>query len=819
MGKIRVALGTVLAGLVITGLSHISFNVDILKLLPPRLKQVEGLSIFLKHFSLPNELIVTVEGSDVETVEASTEALAAQLRGRPDLVHRAVDAPSWESRPQDLAELVAYLLLNQAPEKIAELSRRLTPERAPEIARATLEKLSISFSPQQIAILGHDPFGLSESLLNSRFIPQEIQPEFSSSDGKFRVIYVEAATPLKNYRQTIAWIQKVKDLAVEGTSGRPVTLGFTGEPAFVADISGSMEWDMITSALVTLLVIGAIFWLCYRRVKPLLYLIMMLLVVFVISLGLAGLFLHQLTVIGVGFASIMIGLSVDYGYFIYQKSLHHQGTVRALQWESLQNIMWTAGTTAAAFFALNMSSLPGISQLGNLVGIGVTIGACVMLLIFAPITQMWKMAPLAPTLVERLFSSTKFLRYGEWFTGGLVALLALVLVFKGGPGSDYSATSLRPRQSGAYEVLDQLYVKLADNRDLLSLVVTGSNEEEVLARLQSAESRLREAQARGEMRSLQSALPFWPRPANQRKNLPILSSLASSAPRLEKTLLDSGFSKEAFAFTRAVLDQWAAWAHQTLPIWPTDEASRWILRRAASCADGQFVALDVARPAPGKDDALAQAVQADGVYLVSWNQLGHELRQVVPREFGGLILGLVGIVLVLLLIGFRSFRDVGLLVLTMTLVFLSLVGAMSLVDLTWNFFNLAAILLLLGTGIDYSILMLLAVRRNGGDVDEAQRSIGLVVALCAAAAAAGFGTIGWANNRGLASLGLTCAIGLSLDAFISIFLLPGLCKLSRSWPAQGRSAQPPQSRYQHPPAVGDRLCREGRPPSHRVAAL
>jgi hypothetical protein len=156
---------------VITGLSHISFNVDILKLLPPRLKQVEGLSIFLKHFSLPNELIVTVEGSDVETVEASTEALAAQLRGRPDLVHRAVDAPSWESRPQDLAELVAYLLLNQAPEKTAELSRRLTPERAPEIARATLEKLSISFSPQQIAILGHDPFGLSEISAQFPFHP------------------------------------------------------------------------------------------------------------------------------------------------------------------------------------------------------------------------------------------------------------------------------------------------------------------------------------------------------------------------------------------------------------------------------------------------------------------------------------------------------------------------------------------------------------------------------------------------------------------------------------------------------------------------
>ena len=31
-------------------------------------------------------------------------------------------------------------------------------------------------------------------------------------------------------------------------------------------------------------------------------------------------FLKELTVIGAGFASVMIGLSVDYGYFIYQRS-------------------------------------------------------------------------------------------------------------------------------------------------------------------------------------------------------------------------------------------------------------------------------------------------------------------------------------------------------------------------------------------------------------------------------------------------------------------------------------------------------------------
>ena len=108
----------------------------------------------------------------------------------------------------------------------------------------------------------------------------------------------------------------------------------------------------------------------------------------------------------------------------------------------------------------------------------------------------------------------------------------------------------------------------------------------------------------------------------------------------------------------------------------------------------------------------------------------------------------------------------------MGLVFVSLTGAMALLGMDWNFFNLAAILLLLGTGIDYSILFILALRANGGDVPDAQRQLGLVIVLCAAAASAGFGSIAWANNLGLASLGKTCALGLVLDALITVFLLP-----------------------------------------------
>ncbi|HEX8296203.1 MAG TPA: MMPL family transporter, partial [Chthoniobacteraceae bacterium] len=411
---------------VVAGLSRISFNVDILKLLPTHLPQVEGLSLFLKHFAQQNELVITLEGNDAEQTEAAADALAAELGKHPELVKRAVARPPWEKNPADFGQVIAFLLLNQPAEKIAELKARLTPEQAPATLQNTLEKLNESVSGQEIALRSYDPFDFAAALSQlTALAGGQQQSEFSSGDGTFRVVYVESAKPFANYKEMIAWLKGIKAAAGEIPSYHGCTVGYTGEPAFVAEISASMEFDMMSSGFVTLALIALIFWLCYRRARPLLNLQLMLVLIFTISLAIAGLFLNQLTVIGVGCAAIMIGLSVDYGYFVYQRSLQHRGSVRELQRQCVQNIAWTAGTTAAVFFALNLSSLPGLSQLGSLVGIGVVVGAIVMLTVFAPLTMRLRRSEgeRPPSAVERAVISPAFLRGGIWVSLAMIALL------------------------------------------------------------------------------------------------------------------------------------------------------------------------------------------------------------------------------------------------------------------------------------------------------------------------------------------------------------------------------------------------------------
>ncbi len=771
MRAVRIAALVALVGLTALGLSRISFDVDVFKMLPANLRQAEGLSLFLKHFARTDELLVTIEANDAEQATRAADELAAVFACRPELVARVTYRPRWETQPEELSELAAYLLLNAPPEKVRAAAERALPERVAQTLQESLEQLAETVSPVEVVQLSYDPLRFSEALDGLEKTARGAPGEFASEDGRFRVLYLDAAPKLNDYRDTIRWVDEVRAVAEDWNQDQRVTLGITGEPAFMAEISRGMEADMKSSGVVALVIIAAIFWFCYRRFKPLAALVLMLVLIFVLSLAAAGLFLSDLTVMGVGFAAIMIGLSVDYGYLLYQQWVEHGGSTKDLRNRCRPNIFWAALTTAAAFFLLNASSLPGLSQLGNLVGFGVVIGAFVMYFLFAPLVARLKWRPAQPSALAAAFWSSWALQIGAWCTGALVLVLIGGLIAAGGPTIDDSTKALRPRHSPANKALDRLYARLSDQTNLLSVLVTGRDEVQVLERLRKIDGALRETGGPDSLYT--SPEPIWPDAARQSRNLETVQPLAGDLARLREAFETAGFSEDAFALTRNAAALWSKWLAEAPPIWPSNPSSEWLLRRVASRGADGWVALGILRPAPDREEALA-AFREEGVFVVSWKQLGAELKRTVPREFVWLVGILVAVTLGLLFFGFRKVSDVGLMAGVMALVFLSLAGAMAMLGMEWNFFNMAAILLLLGTGVDYPLHMTLALRGKLGDPREAQITMGRVIFLCAASAAVGFGSISWASNYGLASLGRTCALGLALDALIVIYLQPVL---------------------------------------------
>ena len=75
-----------------------------------------------------------------------------------------------------------------------------------------------------------------------------------------------------------------------------------------------------------------------------------------------------------------------------------------------------------------------------------------------------------------------------------------------------------------------------------------------------------------------------------------------------------------------------------------------------------------------------------------------------------------------------------------------------------------------GRGLHHLHAVRPAPARRGPRV--VRRSIGRALLFCGGTAMAGFGSLAWSSNPGMASLGKVCAVGIGANMLISVFLLP-----------------------------------------------
>jgi hypothetical protein len=218
--------------------------------------------------------------ADAEAAKSAAQSIAANLRQETNLVADATWQPPWLEHPEQMAELIGYLWLNQPPEVFGQLADRLAETNLNAVLAATRERLATTLSPADLAQLSYDPFGLTQ-------LPPDItgaapgfgqgQDMFASADGAFRIIFVKARGELNGYRECTEWFNAVKNIAESHCPRRShVNIGYTGRPAFVAEISGSMKHDITLSVGGTALIIAILFWLAHRRWKPMLWLLTLL---------------------------------------------------------------------------------------------------------------------------------------------------------------------------------------------------------------------------------------------------------------------------------------------------------------------------------------------------------------------------------------------------------------------------------------------------------------------------------------------------------------------------------------------------------------
>lgn len=686
-----------------------------------------------------------------------------------------------------MAEVLAYLWLNGKPEETQALVSKLSPVSAPTTLKEALGRVATSLEGLDMVKEAHDPFGFLahpavEELMEGSAGGGEA---FESEDGRTHLLFLDAPQDVSGYAAAHEWIGTLRGAVDEWrkSDGEGLTVRFTGEPAFASDIGTAMERDLGGSIGITLGLIGILFWWMQRRLSLLLGLTGMLVLIFGVALGVAGWVYGELSIIALSSMEILIGLSVDYGLVICQeaKVARHDG--RVLRKACVPPVFFGALTTAVVFLSLNLGGLPGTAQLGSIVAVGLLAASVLMLLVYLPYVVRFGVDRAPARGSGRVLPGRSV---SLAVTAGLCLAALAVLFWRGLPQAEFDAKIMHPRESEAMETFERMGTAFpVRGEGALGVVIEARDDAEMSERLREAERRMAAAEQAGLIAEARLPSDWWPDAQRQEKNRPLLAALAERRQELLEMADGAGFTGEGLALGRGVLEALGRLALKTEVVFPDSQASgeimRLFLKRHES--GGGYLAGSVT-PAEGKrpadeDYAAFRALTGDGIWLSGWDlfrpAVAGLVRDDLPKMLVPMMLLLVGMMAVI----FRRAADVGLALGAMLVSTLLLLAVMSAAGIKWNFVNLMATPLLLGTGIDYAIHVTLSLRRTGGDFRELWQGTGKALLFCGASNVIGFGSLINSSSDALVSLGVVAVIGILLCMAVSIFLLPGWRHRSR----------------------------------------
>ena len=771
--------------IVVVGWTRLRLETDILSTLPQDIPQVSSLQLLRDGFEGGNDLVICIEAASGEAAEDSANALTQLFAQHPHLVSDVRNSLALEKQSDTGPALLAWMIQNSPPEKLHTFRAQLTTDLTGQIQNS-LEIAAESPDLQQVQTAAYDPLGLisiidpdalkslNQSLLN-----------LAAEDGTLQILHVTPAPDVGNYKSAAAWLHQIKTLAESALAPQNITLSYTGEPAFQAEIGAGIEQDMTSSIGLTEGLIALLFWFLFRRLKPLLWIQGLLIVSMAITLGLGGLLVGRLSILSLGFAAIVLGIIVDYAVLIIQEARQHPNlNATELRRRAAPGIIAGACTTATVFACLSFSSLPGLAEMGFLVALGVVVGLGVMLG-FAP---LWASHPppvqVIPTITRKPHKNLAA-------TIGTLALLAglvLTFVFKGLPPMQSDASALRPTHSPSMDTLEHIQDRLGQkDHATLPLLVTGP-EHTLKAQCLALDQHLTTAAKSGAL--LQFSLPslLVSDPTAQSANASTIDWLLNQQSQLERALDQAGFTVDAMHLLRGVCDSWRQSRHH----WPQSESTAPagpILKRllatgeralAAHLPAGHGIVLaSVSIPGtPRKPDPAALHRLQDllahepSAQVAGWETLGRSLANLAQRDLNRQLIPSLLIIALTLIATFRNGRDLILSVLLLATGLGALAATMSLLGQTWNLASLAAIPLLLGTGIDYGIHILLALKRSNNAIHFVQRTTGKAIFFSGMTTVIAFASLIFSSNRGLSNLGLACCVGTLWILLITLWLLP-----------------------------------------------
>jgi predicted exporter len=299
-------------------------DTEVLNLLPRGFDSVEGLKIYNSEFAQTRELTFALlcQPEDVDKLEEFAPKFVENLRAQPWCVRVLAGSPmETPDGVRDLQRIALPLLLNLEPEDFDRTLSLLQPQNIQE-RLAQLRREIESGSPRPEIELTLDPLGLITPSLKpfAGNAAMETDQPLTSPDSTMRIFPTVTNQPsisAFDCQNLMKQVNAFRVSALDGWDGGKLEVLITGRSAYVAEISLSMRHDIIATVLSSIALVGAVFFIGFRRWLPLLGMGFALLLCCLIGLAAGLLIFHRLNMVTVGFCAILVGLGVDFAILIY----------------------------------------------------------------------------------------------------------------------------------------------------------------------------------------------------------------------------------------------------------------------------------------------------------------------------------------------------------------------------------------------------------------------------------------------------------------------------------------------------------------------
>jgi len=378
-----------LAGLCLVGVARLSFDANVLQLLPRSGTAAPAFRLLAERFAAGDQLYVMLTApEDHEVTEYADDVawVVARLRAVPGIT--TVDAGDAAGR--DWAWLADRGLVLLDPQRLDVALARLQPGGIEPAMRSTRELLALA-SPEIEAMVRQDPLDLS-SLLRAQLAAPAGTGALASPGGyvtddrRHQLVLARPAHPpydadfsasLMSHLEELKTALRARTQTVTEEGAEPLPpleIEFAGGHRIAVETEAIVKRESILNSAFSLALILPLLYLAFRSFWLVAFGAVPAAAALLVVFGVMGITGATLSSAAAGSAAMLFGLGVDGVVLLYvshrlalQRGLQGDAAIAATA-EPSASMLLGMFTTAASFYGLYFVDFPSMRQLGVIIG-------------------------------------------------------------------------------------------------------------------------------------------------------------------------------------------------------------------------------------------------------------------------------------------------------------------------------------------------------------------------------------------------------------------------------------------------------------------